>query len=216
MISVSDDSFPNRLHNGMFRFLFSRAFQRGLSEMDMDKATVRLKLDKDELDTLTARIYQESGHGLEHDDPILVQYLMHKIMLAQFLEIQGKTMSAFADSLLPHILDTEERFEKNKAEFVKYLENAKEESLQALHDKYSQMVKGTLGEIHRAIINELETVVRNMRSEEGSMSRMMDEERGKLRKTVEQFENAMWQAAYVVGGAFLVSALGIVAWFSWA
>ncbi len=119
--------------------------------MDTEKATVRLKLDKDELATLTARIYQESGHGLAPDDPIIVQYLMHKIMLTQFLETQGKAMTAFADSLLPHILETEGRFEENKAAFIEHLANAKKESLQAVHDQYTTMVKGTFAGCPRKV-----------------------------------------------------------------
>ena len=183
--------------------------------MDTEKAIVRLKLDKDELATLTSRIYQESGHGLEQDDPIMVQYLMHKIMLTQFLETQGKAMTAFADMLLPHILETERRFEENKTAFVKYLENAKEESLQALHDAYSKTVNGALGETRRAMTNELATIIKSMRTEEHSISRMLDEERGKFMETVADFKKTMWRAACFVGGAFLVAALsvGVVQWF---
>ncbi len=142
----------------------------------------------------------------------MVLYLMNKIMLAQFLEVQNKALTAFADSLLPHMLATETRFEENKAAFVEHLEKIKKESLQAVHDQYGKTVNGTLEQIRQFIKANLETVGRSMQSEQGSMSRMLDEQRGKFRETVEDFKKTMWYAAYTVGGAFLLSAVGVAVW----
>ena len=177
--------------------------------MDINKTKVQLQLDPDELARLTTRIYHESGYSLDHDDPVIVQYLINKITLAQFTENMSLIMTHFSNSLLPYIGKAEERFDLKKAEFVEHLEGVHRESAQTMNKQYLNMVNGTLDKVGKTVASEMENIIKYMRSEQRDMSKMMDQEHSKFRNTAERFEKFLWKAAWVVGGGLALGGIAI-------
>jgi hypothetical protein len=198
------------LNDAWFRILFTRNFtNRSVLEMDINKNNIQLDLEKDELLKLMTRIYHECGHSLDKDDPIIVQYLFHKIALAQFTENQGRIMTAFHDALLPRIERAEEQFERKKVEFVDHLEGVHRESLRAMNKQYLDMVNGTLDKVGKAVAAQMENIIKYMRSEQHDLSRMMEQEHVKFRNTAERFEAFLWKAAYFVGGGLALGGIAV-------
>ncbi len=172
---------------------------------------VRLEMSEDELRDLLTRIYHETEYYIDKKDPIIIEYLMHKIILRQFADQQGKVLGHFADTFLPYLREADEKFESKKAAFTEYAETKQKEILKTITEVYHKQINTTTTSACERILDNLKIMISHLyKQEEELLSRTQGEHRA-FESTAEWFAKCLrWTACILGGSVFLASMCLIV------
>lgn len=90
---------------------------------------VRLEISDDEIRDLLTKIWHSSGYDIDKKDPVVIEYMMHKIILRQYEDHLAASLNHFLDKFLPYLDETNAKFESKKVEFTEYAEGKQKEVL---------------------------------------------------------------------------------------
>ncbi len=63
---------------------------------------MRLEISEDEMRDLLTKIWHMSGYDIDKKDPVVIEYMMHKIILRQYEEHLLEQTRYFLDKFLPY------------------------------------------------------------------------------------------------------------------
>lgn len=162
---------------------------------------VRLEVDENEITDMLTELYHKTGYLIEKKDPIVAEYLMHKIILRQFLDHQSMILRHFTETYLPHLRKAEENFEAGKVAFTEYAETTQKDVLKSMMDSYNKIINNSLNQISKAILDNLKAMLAQQHDQEDKLLASTREEHRRFQATANRFEKHLLRAAYIVGGS---------------
>jgi hypothetical protein len=124
---------------------------------------VRLEISDDELSDVLTDIWHKSGYSIDKKDPIIIEYMMLKIILRQFEDHMAIMLRHFLDTFLPYIKEADERFEAKKVAFTEYAEGKQKEVLKTIADAYHKDINTTTTKACERILENLQIVIKHWR-----------------------------------------------------
>ncbi len=171
---------------------------------------VRLEMSEDELRDLLTRIYHETEYYIDKKDPIIIEYLMHKIILRQFADQQGKVLGHFADTFLPYLREADEKFESKKVAFTEYAETKQKEVLASITSTYHKQINATTTSACERILDSLKIMIAHLYEQERDLlSRIKDEHRS-FEATAEWFAKCLRWTACILGSSAFLAAMSLI------
>ncbi len=172
---------------------------------------VQLNISEDEIRDLLTKLYHESGYYVEKTDPIVIEYMMHKIILRQYEEHFLAQTKYFLNEFLPYLNETNANFESKKAEFVAQIEKRQKETLETLLKSVTEACQKkfdkTAKDACQLILDNLERMSSYLHERQERVLDQIDPKYTRFRTIAEKFEEYVRWGAYVVGGSAILASL---------
>ena len=183
--------------------------------MSNEPTKVRLKISEDEMRDVLTEIWHKTGYDIDKKDPVIIEYVMHKIILEQFADQQGQVFQNFYNLYMPLFKAAGDSFEAKKTVFLEYAETTQKGVLKSLTDEYFKTINSSLNKIMKNLQEHLESLLTRQRKQEDEWLAATREEHKRFEDTAEWFGKNMNLAALAFGGAVVVAAAIIVGYWHW-
>lgn len=169
---------------------------------------VRLEINEDEIRDLLTEIWHSSGYDINKKDPVVIEYMMHKIILRQYEDHLATSLNHFLDKFLPYLSEANAKFESKKVEFTEYAEGKQKEALASIAETYRKSIDKTTADACQRILDNLKRMLSHLYKQEEELLSRIDREHTAFEATAEWFEKRLRWCEYVVGGSAILVSLG--------
>ena len=123
---------------------------------------VRLEISEDEIRGLLTEIWHSSGYDINKKDPVVIEYMMHKIILRQYEDHLAAALNHFLDKFLPYLSEANAKFESKKIEFTEYAEEKQKEVLASITETLSKSIDKTTTDACQRIFDNLKHMLSHL------------------------------------------------------
>jgi hypothetical protein len=172
---------------------------------------VRLEISEDEMRDLLTKIWHMSGYDIDKKDPVVIEYMMHKIILRQYEEHMQEQTKFFLDKFLPYLNEANAKFESKKTEFIESAEKKQKEMLDAALKSVSEAcqksINKTTTDACQRILDNLKLMITHLREQEETLLTRIGQMHAKFEATAEWYEKRLRWCEYIVGGSSVFASL---------
>jgi archaellum component FlaC len=131
-----------------------------------------LKQDDDEIQRLLTRVFHETGYRLDRRDPIIVPYIVQKIMLGDFKKEEESLYAQFGERTVSTIKAEIEKLEKQSGKLMELSRTTAADTVRLVGDEYSQHIFATIRKADAAVFESLN---KQMARVQGAQEKFMKE-----------------------------------------
>lgn len=161
-----------------------------------------LKFNNDEIQRLLTQAFRETGYRLDRKDPIIVQYVIQKILLRDFGESQAQLFGEFSERIMPALAAEAKKMEEQKNRLWERSTNAAKEVVDRAGEDFLRRIRDTIRQTDGTLLENLNRHIVSLRNEQRDILTKLDEKHKAFAETAADFKRAIYYAAFGGGALF--------------
>jgi hypothetical protein len=172
-------------------------------------------ISEDEAQKIVGQVFRDTGYRLERRDPVIVQYVVQKMLLQDFSEKQARTFDYFVERTLPTIKSEARTLETIKTKFEVGARSAVDGVMENAGRESEKRIREVIHATDSKMLENLNQHVARLRREQDSILSGIWEQGEKFQKHSLQFVEAVDEYAkyltrcFYLNIAFVVCNVGV-------
>lgn len=150
-----------------------------------------LKLTDDEIQRLLTRVYSETGYRLDRKDPIIVQYVVQRILLRDFDENQARLFDDLSGRILPGLRNEAKKLEEQKDRLWELSRSTAADVVRRSGVEYTQHIRDAMRKTDDLMLSNLNEHVARLRTEQNDILAKLREKHRAFDDTAAQFSRTI-------------------------
>lgn len=161
-----------------------------------------LKQDDDEVQRVLTRVFHETGYRVNRNDPVIVPYVVQKIMLGDFKKEEAGLFAQFSEKTVAVIKAETEKLEKQSGKLMELSRTTAADTVRTVGSEYTQHIRDTMRKVDNAVFENVSSLTKHLKSEQDAFLKKVEEAHQEFADTANQF-NKITMRLFLVTIAFV-------------
>ena len=146
-----------------------------------------LKQDDDDVQRVLTKVFHETGYRVNRNDPIIVPYVVQKMMLGDFKKEEANLFEQFSEKTIATIKAEAEKLEKQSTKLMDIFRTTAAETVRDVSFEYTQHIRETMRNVDSAVFDNVNSLVTRLKSEQNEYLAKVEKAHQDFADTANQF-----------------------------